>query len=306
MGGQILDLAALAAYAQVVAAGGFSGAARALGVPRQAVHRRVTALERELGLELLERTTRRVRPTDAGRRLFGHAERVLAEARAATEAMRAARAAPSGTLRLTAPELFGELVIGPALAKFLARWPAVRAAALFSLEREDLLGRDLDLAIRLGPLREGSRRARRLGAVPVVCCAAPALIAGAAEPVEHPGALASWPALHYGRDPGGAPVRWRFQKGRQAAELRLEPRLCSTSARVVRDAALAGLGVARLPRLVCEHELGRGALVEVLAAWRGEPTPVHAVFSARPSSSPTLGAFLQTLAEHIRGEPWAA
>jgi DNA-binding transcriptional LysR family regulator len=173
-----LDLNALVRFAAVVEGGGFSPAARALGVPRQSLHRSVAALEEAAGVRLLDRDARRVRPTDAGRRLYAHAGAILREARDAAASMRAAGGRPRGRLRLTAPHLFAEAFLAPLIEAFLRAWPEVQIDADFTVARSDLVRDDYDLAIRVGPRPEG-RYVASLGAVRTICCAAPTYLAGA-------------------------------------------------------------------------------------------------------------------------------
>jgi DNA-binding transcriptional LysR family regulator len=156
-----LDLNGLVRFAAVVERGGFSAAARVLGVPRQALHRSVAALEATAGAQLLERSGNRVRVTDAGERLSKHAATILSEARAAHANLAAGRHRPRGRLRLTAPHLFAEEFLSLPIQDFLAAWPDVEVDADLTTTRRDLARSDLDLAIRLGsrPTEAGLRRA---------------------------------------------------------------------------------------------------------------------------------------------------
>lgn len=302
MSNQILDLQGLAYFAQVIESAGFSPAARALGVPRQVVHRRVTALEGALDLRLLERTTRQVRPTDVGRRLYEHARRMLDEARAATAVMAASRAEPTGTLRITAPQLFGERFLQPAIIRFLQRWPRARIEAVFTLHAEDLLANNLDLAVRIGPLPDSSLIARRLvKAGRVACCAAPAYL-DSNPTIGHPRDLQDHQTLHYGRY--REPVRWRFERGSEQVEIALESRLVAGSATIVLDAARQGIGVVHLPSFLCIPALEAGELREVLEDWSAPTTPIHAVYPSHTAGNPTLRGFVDLLQEHLAEISW--
>ncbi len=296
MNDQILDLDSLAWFAQVVDSGGFSPAARALGVPRQAVHRRVTGLEQTLGLRLLERTTRRVRPTDMGRRLHEHARRILDEARTATEMMAKARGEPTGTLRLSAPHLFGERFLQPVIARFLSRWPETRIVANFSLEPADLLDDDLDLAIRIGRIGDSSLRSRRLGQATAACVASPAYLA-AHPAIDRPTDLSRCDTLCYSR-PRRSFV-WHFARDDEHVAVSVHPRFTAASVALILDSARHGLGVARLPRFVCNEALARGELCEVLQAWQHSVDDIQVVFPGRSDGHPAVRAFVELLVEHF-------
>jgi len=286
-----LSLDDLATFAEVVHAGSFSEAARRLGRPRQSIHRQVAALETRLGLQLLERSTRRLRVTDVGRRLFEHADRIRDEARRAAALLKDAGSAPSGVLRITAPDLFGELVLTPVIHTFLERWPDVRVEAVFSLEHADLLASGFDLAIRLGSPGTHEHRTHVLARTALAWVAAPSYLARRGTPTRLED-LATHDHLRYGREPQALD-----------ASAATPPRLWCTNARTVHDAAVAGLGVAKLPLLLCASTLRSGALVRVLPELPLDAARVYAIHAARSSASPTLDAFLATLREQLERHP---
>lgn len=289
-----LSLDDLATFAEVVHAGSFSEAARRLGRPRQSIHRQVAALETRLGLQLLERTTRRLRVTDVGRRLFEHADRIRDEARRAAALLKDAGSAPSGVLRVTAPDLFGELVLTPVIRSFLERWPDVRVEAVFSLDHADLLAGGFDLAIRLGSPGTHEHRTHVLARTAVAWVAAPSYLLRVGTPARVED-LATHDYLHYGREPRAIAL--------DASTSTRTPRLWCTNARTVHDAAVAGLGVAKLPLLLCAPTLRSGALVRVLPELPLDAARVYAIHAARTSASPTLDAFLAVLRTHLEREP---
>ena len=260
--------------------------------------RQVAQLEGQLGVRLFERSTRRLRLTDIGQRLLVHADRARRELAAATEEMRSARDRPGGTLRVTAPELLGEEFVSLVIAAFLERYPDVRVEALFTTESVDLIARRFDLGVRAGPLADSSLIARPLGHAALVCCAAREYLE-AAPPLRAPADLAAHATLSYGRDTPSVEVAWSL--GQET--VRHEPRLSSTSARAVCDAAARGLGVARLPYLACAQRIEAGALVEVLTPWR-DAAPVHAVYASRSATNPTLYAFLEVLQDAAERSNW--
>jgi DNA-binding transcriptional LysR family regulator len=267
-----MDLNGLVRFAAVVERGGFSAAARTLGVPRQALHRSVSALEATAGVQLLERSGSRVRVTDAGERLAKHAATILSEARAAHANLAAARRRPRGRLRITAPHLFAEEFLSLPIQDFLAAWPDVEVDADLTTARRDLSRHDLDLAIRLGPRPTEAGYVVQLGSLSQACVAAPSYLAKAA-PLLEPRDLPQHAVIVYGA-------------ARGSYQLRVD------SARIALSACRAAIGVAWLPELMCADDVVSGTLSTVLAPWRCPKATVWAFSSTPIARSPTLRAFV--------------
>lgn len=201
---------------------------------------------------------------------------------------------------MTTTPLFGELVLAPAIQEFLAAWPETRIEALLSMAPEPLLERDLDLAIRFGPLADSSLIAKGLGKAQLVWCAQ-------AQYLEERGTPQTMDDLHhhdllaFSSRPGNE-QDWSWL--RTSTGQRLAPRLSCSLETVTFDACYAGLGIAQLPYIVCQEALESGNLVEVLAQHRPPPGPFHAVYAGRIQGNPTLEAFLETVAAHLRSKPW--
>ncbi|PCJ55703.1 MAG: hypothetical protein COA70_01095 [Planctomycetota bacterium] len=295
-----MDLEALSYFGQILESGSFSAAARVLGIPRQRVHRRVTALERDLGVRLLDRSTRKMRLTDAGRRMEPHATRVLEEGRAARASLRGVKEHPSGTLRVTTTPLFAELVLSHAIQEFLSAWPEVRVEAVFSMDAEPLLERDFDLAIRFGPLEDSSLMAKPLGHAQLIWVASPSYLQGSVMPKSLDD-LVDHHLLAFNSRPGRE-REWSWL--RTASGKRLQPRLSCSLERVAMDACLEGLGLAQLPYVLCQVPIADGNLIEVMPDLRSPALPFHAVYSGRIQGNPTLNAFLETVEAHLSKTQW--
>jgi DNA-binding transcriptional LysR family regulator len=292
-----LDLNGLARFAAVIEHGGFSAAARALGLPRQVLHRSVAAVEATAGVPLLERSGGRVRPTDAGRRLSVHAAAILSEARAAHASMVAARDRPRGRLRLTAPLLFAEEFLARPIQDFLAAWPGVEVDADLTVARRELMRDDLDLAIRLGPRPTEAGYVISLGHVAQICCAAPSYVARVGALAE-PGGLDRHSVILYGR--AQARFQWRFERGDEKVEVPIKPRLRVDSARIALSACRAGVGVARLPEFMCAQELSNGALVRVLPEWQIPSAGIWALSTVPMTRSVTLRVFIDLIRARLQ------
>ncbi len=268
-------IAALKAFVAVVDEGGFAAAARALGLSRSGVNRLVMGLEDQLGAQLLTRSTRRVNPTSTGAAFHARAVRILEALDEAERAVRAEDTEATGDLAISAPVSFGTAHIAPLMADFMARHPALRVRLDLSDRTVDLFGEGYDLAVRMGQPREDANLVDfRLCQSRLVLCAAPAL---AEDPslALGPAALRTLPCLDYVVAGEGRP--WRLAG---AEEVRLVPNrvLISNNGEVLRDAALAGRGIALLPTFIVGPALADGRLVEVLPDWRATTLTLAVVY----------------------------
>ena len=227
---------------------GLDAAAAALGVPRATLSRKLAALEERLGARLLQRTTRRVAPSDFGRRCLLHSRRVAEELRAAEATVAAGRAEPSGPVRLSAPVLAARTFLPPVLAELAADHPAVRLEVNATERRVDLVAEGFDLAVRAGPLPDSSPVARRLGCGHDGLYAAPSCLAGA-PPLGAPEELTAHALVHAGplEAPGLRP-RWTLRRGTEERAIDVAPRIGVDDPVLGLWPARAGRGVARLPR----------------------------------------------------------
>lgn len=288
-----LDLQALLRLVVVIELGSFAEAARVLGVSRQAVHRSIDALEQACGGPLLDRDVQGLRPTIMGRKLLPHARALRDVARHVRATVDNAMAEPSGLVRLTAPALFAETVMAPALAKFLLRWPAVRIEARFDTARSDLLRDDFDLMVRIGAEPDPGYFAVRLGEADVCLCASAAYLSEHGTPASPEDLRMHW-LLEYARDPT---TQWRLSRGEEARIVEVAPRFTGDSAAVVVRACREGLGILRVPHLAIVDLLETAELVPVLPEWRFRRADIWAIYGHRSDTDPTLAALLDTLRE---------
>lgn len=292
-----MQLDALVRFAVVVESGSFSAAARQLGISRQAVQRSIDQLEAAHKVQLLERSTRSLRLTDAGRRLLVVARDVRASSQQAAALLRAETAPLRGRLRLSAPPLFSRTRLARVISAFLAQWPDVRIE-VYTTAAATATDDEMDLQLRVGAPPPAQTYARRLGAVRQVLVASPAWLA-ASGPLPQPDALLAAPVLTY----GPRPMPWHLQRGEESTTLDVAPRLHADSAEVVVSAALRGLGVLCIPRMAVQDHLSAGALVRVLPGWAPPAVPIWAVYRHRAALNPTLSAFLDALGASLMGRP---
>ena len=273
-------------FAAVVREGGFSAAARRLGLTRQGVSEAVARLEASLGVRLLERTTRTVRVTEAGSGYAARCAAIGAQIEEANAAARERQAAPVGRLRVTAPVLFGRRFLAPLVSRFLRRHPAVQVELVLADRRVDLIEEGFDLAIRAGELEDSGLAARRIGASRVMCVASPELLAGRPPPTVDD--LAAWPCVTTREH-----ERWSF--GERAVVV--TPALWVNDLEVACDAAIAGAGLVRLPRFLCADALADGRLVEVLAGDAPVVRGVYVVWPSRAFLPARVRLFIDALVE---------
>lgn len=289
----------LQTFVAVAEAEAFNGAARRLNMSPPAVTRAVTALEARLGVQLLNRTTRRVALTEAGARLLADAKRILAELEVAEASASGAHDVPRGVLRLTAPVLFGERVVAPILRDWLDHHRDVSADALFLDRVVDLIDEGLDVAVRIGELPDSGLIATRVGAVRRVVVAAPSYLATAGTPTQPDDLPAHRAVLASGL---GAAPEWAFFKDGGRRRVRLVPVLQTSTVASAIDCAVAGWAVTRVLSYQVADELADGRLVELLAGADDQVIPVHLVHAAGRRPAAKIRSFIDFAAAALRGD----
>jgi DNA-binding transcriptional LysR family regulator len=292
----------LETFVAVVEAGGFSPAAERLGVAKSAVSRRVSALEQRLGARLLNRTTRRISLTDAGRALHARARTILADLDEAEQSVAAAHRELRGRLKIAAPLSFGLLHLQPAIDDFLTRHPAVQIELDLNDREVDLIEEGVDMAVRIGELADSSLVARRLAPIRRVAVASPAYLASRGTP-RHPNDLAAHQGLRYTnirrRD------AWTFLDPRgRAVRPEVPERLRANNGEALAAAAADGLGIAILPTFTVHRAVERGELVVILRDWRLTAPGLHLVYPPGRFMSRRVRAFSESLAERFGECPY--
>jgi DNA-binding transcriptional LysR family regulator len=286
--------AQLALLAKVIDLNGFSAAARSLGVPKAAVSRAVADLEKALGVRVLERTTRRVSLTAAGRLIYPYAKRVVTEVDAARALIGKVHAPVGGPLRVAAEPTYGRALLAPLVPRFLESFPDVPLEVVLQpIEAED----SWDVAIRPGLPQETTLSHRLLGAPPAVLCATPLYLQQRGVPAR-PEDLRQHDLLTPGAE--AAEFRLELARGSQRAEVRVAPKLTVNDPAVLHGACAAGLGVALLPEFLCRQGLATGRLKLVLPDWTLAPAAVlYAVYAATLEADTRVQRFVDFLAANI-------
>jgi DNA-binding transcriptional LysR family regulator len=287
-------------FTQVVDHGGFAKAARALEIPKSRLSRHVASLEGKLGVRLVNRSTRRFVVTDIGHEVYRHATAMLAEADAAVEVVEFARAKPCGTIRVSCPFALAQYSLAPILPAFLEAYPAIRLELQATNRRVDVLAEGFDAALRVRskPSGEDGLVMRTFREVDEFLVASPAYLKGA-PPLTEPAHLKDHPTLDYATEMDHRRPWELLGPAGESIVAEQKARVVCHDFVVLRTAALAGLGVARIPEGVIRADLKSGVLARVLPGWHTPQGIVHVVFPTRRGMLPAVRAFIDFLAERL-------
>ena len=258
------NLPDMAVFARVVDAGSFSAAARQLGITPSAVSRQVARLESVLRVRLLERTTRKLRLTEAGTAAYTGCQAMVAAAREVLALSDTQAASPRGLVRISMPKAFGRLVVHPLMASFLRHYPEVDVQLVITDRTVDLFEESIDLAICITDAPPPGLAGRPLMRIRHLACASPPYLAAHGTPV-HPRDLAGHSCLYLGEDERDR--HWRFRRAGDEATVRVSGRYVANHSEVRLEGALSHLGIASLPEFTARAALAAGTLVTVLDDW---------------------------------------
>ena len=294
-----LNLNRLAYFAKVVESGSFTRAAEQLGLGKAVVSQHVARLEREVGATLLLRTTRKVVPTEAGRALHARCEVILRESAAAFEELSASAAEPRGTLRIAAPLDYGMSVVAPVAATFARAYPSCQVELSLSDKLVDL--HSVDVAIRVGWLKDSSHVARRLAPMEQHLVCSPS-VAGLAGRLRQPDEVASLPFV--ANRALSEPDVWRFthpSQGRRTVRMKVQISVDATLA--AHAAVLAGAGLSVLPDYLVATDIASRRLVHVLPEWSLPSGGVHVLFPSARFRPVKVGRFVELLYDAAGASP---
>ncbi len=265
----------IALFVEVAQTRSFRRAADATGVPNSTLSRRISALERAIGLRLLHRTTRKVELTEAGQLYYERCRRIVEEARLAHEQLGEMLAQPSGMLRASLPVDFATIYMAPLIAEFARRYPGITFDFDLTPRRVDLVSEPFDVAIRMGELADSSLIARLLARLSVHVYASPRYLEIHGEP-KHPGELTQHECVGFPKA-----GKWALHRGAETVEVEVGGRFQVNSVGMFRRLATLDLGVALLPEEVAAEDLAAGRLRRILPEWQAKSTPVYAITETR-------------------------
>lgn len=290
-------LTEMEAFATVVDQGGFTDAARKMGISKSAVSKHVSALEARLGARLLNRTTRRVSPTEIGLAYYDRARRVLNDAGEADALVTSMQSAPSGVLRLSVPTDFGVNMLSPILGEFLLEYPDITVNMVLSNRYVELISEGFDMAIRVGELEDSSLRARKLAETSKHMVGSPRYFQKFGKP-DRIEALNHHKLLHYSNQANENVWKVTAPSG-EKRQVRSNGWLTVNDGQSLLNAAIAGLGIAYLPSYLCAGALRSGRVEQVLTDLPDERLGIFAVYPPGRFPQPKVRAFIDFLAQHF-------
>lgn len=295
----VQDLNDLYYFSAVVDHGGFAAAERALGIPKSRLSRRISALESELGVRLLQRSTRRFAVTDVGTSVHRHAQSMLAEAQAAREVVDRLSAEPRGSVRVSVPVSMAQQQMPKLLPEFMALYPKVRVQLIVSNRSVDVINEGVDVAIRVRSKldEDGSLVMRSFGPIQELLVASPAYLNRTGRP-QTPEELTDHVTLSVNED--DARQRWELHgPDGEVRRIELQPRVTGFDFPMMQAMAENGIGITLLPETICADAVRRGDLEVVLPQWRLPQGIAHAVFASRRGMLPAVRVFIDFLAQKL-------
>jgi len=288
-------------FLAVVDAGGFTAAGRRLGKSKALISKHLSELEARLGARLINRTTRRIGVTEIGRAYAERARALIADLEQLEESVVAQSTTPRGLIRLTAPQALGELALVEMVAAFRARYPGVAVEVLLADRIVDLVGEGYDIGLRISAMPDSSLISRRLCETRLLLCAAPSYLEKNGRPAAIPD-IATHSVIADSNMRNGA--LWRFERGGEVASTRGVPVLTVNSAIAVRQALLAGLGLALCPEFAVAGDIRAKRLVSLHEDWTALPgLVVHLVYPHRHHLTARVRAFIDFAADWYQPTP---
>jgi DNA-binding transcriptional LysR family regulator len=285
------------AFTQVVISGGFAAAARQMGLSRSAVNKLVIALENELGVQLLHRSTRVVSSTEIGLAFYERCVEILSSLEEAERSITQLQTEPKGRLRVNAPMTFGTMYIAPALADFLVRYPDIQVQLTLNDRFVDPIEEGFDVTVRIAePQPISSLFVQPLAPAQRLLCAAPTYLETHGMPT-HPTDLSDHCCLHYGQM--AIENRWTLMGADGVHTVRVQGVLCSNNGEVLREAAIRGLGITLLPRFIVEPALQQGILQIVLPSYHPSQLSIEVLYPVNRHLSTKIRLLVDFLRERF-------
>jgi DNA-binding transcriptional LysR family regulator len=285
------------AFTQVIVSGGFAAAARQMGLSRSTVNKLVIALENDLGVQLLHRSTRVVSPTETGLAFYERCVEILSSLDEAERSVTQLHAEPKGHLRVNAPMTFGTMYLAPALADFLMHYPELQLQLTLNDRFIDPIEEGFDVTVRIAePQPMSSLLVQPLAPAPRVLCAAPTYLAKQGTPM-HPMDLRVHSCLHYGQI--ASENQWTLIGAESTHTILVQGALCSNNGEVLREAAIKGLGIALLPQFIVESALQDGRLKLVLPEYRLTELSIEVLYPVNRHLSTKIRLLVDFLRERF-------
>lgn len=291
-----IDMNRLFQFVRVVEAGNISRAAKGLDVPKSIVSRNLALLEREVGQQLVYRTTRRFHLTESGRVLYEGAKSGFLGIESALNGLSRAEEEISGSIRITAPDDIGVHLLTGLLVEFKNLYPKIVFDIIYTNQILDLVAEGIDIAVRAGGLKDSSLRQRKAGNIEMILVAAPSFLDrhSLITKIED---ISSSPTIGFGASLKSR--TWWLQSGKSKMAVKIKPVMTANNFLAVCDLVVRGYGVGYIPRFICEPHLQSGALIHVLKSWRNEGEPLHLVLPGQKELPRRLKIFSDFLVKRL-------
>jgi DNA-binding transcriptional LysR family regulator len=288
----------MAVFVAIVESGSLSAAGRKLAMPLPTISRKIAELEAHIKTRLLNRSTRKLTLTDAGKAYLLACQQILESLQEAEAAAAGEYNAPQGQLNITAPIVFGRLHVLPVITEFLQAYPDINVELVLRDRTLDLLEEHIDVAVRIGELPDSSHIATRVGTIHQVVCASPRYLAQHGTP-QTPQDLSNHACVTFARP--SLPDAWTFNSGRRRVTIPVQSRLIVNTAEAAIDAAIAGVGITSVLSYQVEHALQAATLRVVLQKYQPAPMPISLVYTGQRLLPQKLRAFLDFSTPRLRG-----
>ena len=296
---EMFDLNEMAIFVKVVEAKSFTGAANLLDLPKSTVSRKITQLEERLGVRLIQRTTRTLRLTDTGNTYYDRCSEIMGQIEDANITVTQMQEKPTGTLRITAPVLFGEYILSDLVTNFMEEHPQLDIELVLSDTCIDLIQDGIDLAFRVGDLADSTLIARRLGQVQAILCATPEYLEKFGEPM-HPSDLKDHRCIAM-----PSFTSWSFFGPEGEIEINIRPNLVINDFNAIQKSVLNGSGISAIPTILCVDKIQEGKLVPILCPWRCKKADIHAVYPSNRHLATKVRAFVDYTFDRLsQNAPW--
>lgn len=294
----MIDYNEMAIFAKVVDAGSYTRAADKLGLPKSTVSRKITQLEERLGVRLLHRTTRAIKPTEIGKAYYNHCSQMVSEAEEAQRSIHQLQAEPSGLLRITAPVSFGAAFLAESVQTFLTQHPQVKVDVILDNKVLDLVEDEIDVAFRVGPMSDSSLVARNLGTIRLILCASPAYVKKHGAP-RNISDLGKHSCIMHNNIP------WQLQGPNGRVDAEVEARLLMNDMEMTKRMLMIGYGIGLMPITMAYDEIERGQLVQILPDYHFPDRDIYLVYHSRRQLPTKVVAFIDFVMARCKPvAPW--
>lgn len=290
-----IDLNQILIFTKVIETGSFTKAAELLKQPKSRISRRLAALEKSLGTQLIYRTTRQLQLTETGKDYYRRCAPLIQDLENANNAMTSHAEEISGTLRITAPEDYGKYILVPLIDEFIKKHPKVKAEVILSGAYLDLVKESIDVAFRIGNLKDAAMKSKRISSIVSIPVASPGFLEKH-PPITKPEHLSQVPCLSFRV---GTRNQWRLFREKQEAKFKVDGPIMANSPEFVYHCALLGRGVGLVPEFLCAEALQSGQLVQVLKGWSSESIPIHILTPVQKDIPIKTKAFMDFAAERL-------